>query len=332
MEYCPAMEFALYVSKLHLLEDPDETLRQVDVAGMPPFVNQLLFLRNPNAMEYTTHVTSLRQLTETFGEPFELQRCYFGQEFCQELMPDTETIRGAYYLCRQFGWSFTYMTPGVVTDDGMRELREHFSFLASEAPGCEVVVNNWALLHVLPNEYPGLTPVLGRMLVKQARLARYTSERPPWNPREIDADPETITANQVDFMRSVNLSLESYRRDLAQRGVGRADVDIVPQGLDVPSDKWGFGLSCHYPWTYVTHSRNCLTASVHQARREHVVGETACPRPCQKENTTTVLKDPELPLFERGNTVFLLNQPFSPPYFSGDIPIDRLVYCPYLPI
>ena len=326
------MELALYISKIEHLEQLDETLRTVDISNMEPNIKDVFFGRNKNAMEYQAHLMTLSQMIEVFGEPLDFQRCYFGQEFCQNLIPDNETLQTVYYYTKQFGWEFTYVTPGVLTDEGMARIREHLTFLASEAPATEVVVNNYGTWYLLAMAFPNLTPVLGRMLVKQKRLARYVNKSLPITMEQISSEEKTITDNQLKALQSLNLSIPAYRRELAERGVQRIDIDIVPQGVKVPQDCWGFGLSCYYPWTYVTSGRNCLTAAARHARHEYVVDETPCGQLCRNQNTTSWVRNADIPILERGNSVFLLNHGFAEWYIAGNIPIDRVVYTPYIPL
>ena len=318
------MELAVYFSHIEDLQRIDEALEAIDVSEGMDTIGGMMFFLSPNGMEYFANLKSLDSLHQSFGPDLPLERLYFGQEFCQFLVPDTEELRQAYYVSRQLGWDFTYLTPGAVTDEGLETVRGHLAFLQKEAPGTEVVANSWGILHLLSRDFAGLRPVLGRMLNKQIRLARDPEVTPPRNLEGISGDGETVMRHQIEALRGLSISIPAFRRELERLGVVRFEIDIVPQGVDVPEDRWGFGASCYYPWTYVTSGRNCLTAAEADPEREFVVPEGTCSRPCRRVNVTTLL--------ERGNTVFMLNGSFAGPYLNEGGPVDRLVFTPYPPL
>lgn len=326
------MELAIYFPNLNALQRAEDALEAIDMAGGEKPVGQVMFFSTPHGAEYLGNLTSLNRLHQCLGGKLAFERLYFGQEFCQYLIPDLDDLRRAYYFSRQLEWAFTYVTTGAITDEAMDKLKKQLAFLCDEAPGSEVVVNSWGVLHLLDREFAALRPVLGRMLNKQKRLPRDLETCPPRNPEGIHADEEAVTRNQTRALRGMSLSLPSFRQDMSSRGVNRFEIDIVPQGIDIPEDRWGMGASCYYPWTYVTSGRNCLTAAEEQPEREFVVPDNPCPQPCRRVSAATNLDTIKSPLLERGNAIFLFNDSFARPYLSGDIPVDRVVYEPYIPI
>lgn len=326
------MQLALYFSHIEDLQRVEDALEPVDLSEIESPTEEIVFFSTPQGNEYLGNLTSLNRLHQCFGPEPSIERLYFGQEFCQFLLPGTDELRRAYYFSRQLGWDFTYLTPGAITDAGVETLREHFRFLADEAPGTEVVANSWGVLRVLSREFGELRPVLGRLLNKQMRLPQDPETCPPRNLDGIRAEDPTIMENQTRALRGLSLSLPPFRRDIAGLGVDRFEIDIVPQGVDIPPDRWGLGASCYYPWTYVTSGRNCLTAAEDQPDREFVVPDRPCSRPCRRLSASTNLSDVKSPLLERGNTIFMFNDAFARPYLSGDVPVDRIVYTPYAPI
>jgi hypothetical protein len=162
-------------------------------------------------------------------------------------------------------------------------------------------------------------------------MARFTQSTPPLNMRGIESPEAAILGRQVSSLRRLNLSIPEYRSRLTDLGVKRFDLDIVPQGVELPPDAWGFGVSCYYPWGYVTGSRNCQTAGMVDPERSYVVGSTPCPAPCRTMNRgAKVLHFPQPPV-QRGNSVFIYHGPYATPYWNGDIPIDRIVFEPWIP-
>jgi hypothetical protein len=323
------MELSIYFSKLDYIRNIEEVLHPIDYRNIPTPIMDALF-GEINSSEYYNNLVTLEYLQNSFPQEIKFSRLYFGQEFCQYLVPDLEEIRKAYYFSQQLDWDFTYVT-GYLTDEGIEKIEKHLEFLAKEGKDIEVVVNDWGVLYLLHREFPSLHPVLGRLLIKQKRLGRFANTSPPINMNEIDASKEEIGQNQRRVLKKLNLSLPIYREELKRLGIKRIEVDIVPQGVDL-EPKWGFSVSCYYPWTYLTCGRNCSTAAIDDPIREYVVVNDPCPKLCQTFNRTADVKQFPVLILQRGNTVFAFSHPYAKPYLKGDIPIDRLIFEPYIPI
>jgi len=324
------MELAVYFSHFEDLLEVEEAVRFIDYGRMSSLLAELVFT-NVNTDEYAGNLFAAEFMDTALREGCRLSRLYFGQEFCEHLIPSPEELEKAFYFARQVDWDFTYAT-GAVTDAGLDRIAANLEFLAGAQPLSEVVVNDWGVLSVLRRDFPGLRPVLGRLLSKQLRLARYTVHPRPVNLAETAAAEEEIRRNQDQALRSLELSLAGYRDQLRRWGVERVDLDIVPQGADLPPDAYGFGLGCYVPWTYVSGGRNCSTAAVADPVREFVAVDGKCPRPCREINTSSVLSDAQEIMLQRGNSVFLFNLSFAAPYLDGRIPTDRIVVEPYIPV
>lgn len=325
------MELALYLSRLADLVDLDETLRVVDQSGSPRSAVQMFF-DDVNSTEYFQHLGVLDWLDLVQAQGLSISRLYYGQEFCQELVPVRDEIERAYFTARQLGWDFTYVT-GPVTDAGLERVAGNLEFLSEQDISVEVVVNDWGVLALTAREHATLHPVLGRLLVKQQRLARFKpASLPPVNMAQIQNSEEKIRENQLTALSGLNLVSEEYRAELSRLGVTRFELDITPQQVELPPDAWGFGVSCYFPWAYVTGGRNCLTASVSDPRREHVVLDEPCGKLCQTLNRGTMIGFSFPGIVQRGNTVFVLVTRYARPYIEGDIPVDRIIVEPFLPI
>lgn len=324
------MELAVYFTQIKHVIDLEEALRPVEIERLPGFLWTAMF-DDMNAVEYATHAMTMKWLEKIYEQGGELSRLYFGQEFCQHLIPSPEEVLQAAFAARQLGWQFTYVT-GSVTDAGLDRTTANLEALNEADLTCEVTVNDWGVLRRLHQEFPEFSTTIGRLLLRQQRLARFADVvSRPVNTRGIQAPESTVRANQCQVLRSTNISNPAYRKRLIDSGVQRLDVDVVPQGMDLPADAWGFGVSCYYPWTYITGGRNCLTAALDDPVRQHVVVDGPCSRPCREFNRT--LNESTKPsIVQRGNTIFVVNQDYATPYLDGTIPIDRIVLEPYLPV
>jgi len=328
------MELALYIADLARLLDVEQTLRFVDHREIPTEVSAVLSLGDVGMREYLGNLAGIEWLESFCAQGAEVSRLYFGQEFCEHLIPRVDELETAYYFARQVGWDFTYMT-GCVTDAGLDQVLANLEFVAAQTPAAEVVVNDWGVLSVLAREFPGLQPVLGRLLVKQMRLARFTGNEaspPPISLNGLETSEKDIRTNQIRALRGLNLTVPEYRQELARLGVRRIDIDMAPQGVELPADKWGFAVGCYFPWGYVCGGRNCLTAGTVDPAREFVVVDKPCPRPCREVNKVSQRLHLKETMAQRGNTVFVLHTESATAYLEGESAVDRIVFEPYIPL
>jgi hypothetical protein len=82
----------------------------------------------------------------------------------------------------------------------------------------------------------------------------------------------------------------------------------------------------------VTGSRNCSTAGVLEPARDYVVTGSRCAAPCR--NLDRAPKDIHFPqaTVQRGNSVFIYHTDYATRYWQGEIPVDRVVFEPWIPL
>jgi len=327
------VEIAVYVPNIEALLNVEEALRGIAANDIPGFVYNVVFWDRDSIAQYDGNLAAIEVLDKLQASGAEIRRLYFGQEFCQYLIPSASDLEQAYSLACQLGWRFTYVT-GYLTDAGLAKVRHNLETLLSSANNPEVVVNDWGLLRLLARDFPTVVPVLGRLLTKQKRLGRFTSANaaPPANLADLSTPELEIRRNQLRVWREIGVSREPLRRELHELGVHRVDLDIVPQGVRIEPDQWGLSFSCYFPWAYMTGGRNCLTGALADPRRRYVVLDTPCPRPCQHVTRSSLLHHFPQATIQRGNSVFVFALKYAPDYLDGTIPVDRLVFQPYIPI
>ncbi len=324
------MELAVYLTDPAGLEHLEEALQPLAMDGIPGFISSVLSLGQYGLEEYIANGMATTFLGES-PIPLELGRLYFGQEFCEFLIPTPEEVVQAFFTACQMGWEFTYTT-GYVTAAGLERTVANLAALASECPSAEVVVNDWGVLRVLGRDFPSLRPVLGRLLVKQPRLSRYVTERPPVLRTGIQAPLAEIQSRQIAALRETNLGIAAYADLLRRHGVARVDLDPVPQGLAPEALPQGVALSLYAPWTCAAASRTCRTAAVADPRRQTAMPGSPCSGPCREVNRNRVGVACVQPILLRGNSAFVYNLTYVANYLDGSLPVDRLVFEPYIPL
>ncbi|MEM2094384.1 MAG: hypothetical protein QXI32_03705 [Candidatus Bathyarchaeia archaeon] len=221
----------------------------------------------------------------------------FGSEFCEWKLPKLEALTEAVEEAMEAKKAFTYVTP-LLSNRGVRELREHFTYL-NGLGGIEVVVGDLGALNMIQN-YRGLQPRLGRSRV-------YIPARCPWPQITRMPNPTFLTRRKVEkifYQTSLNYrrALEYYRA----LGVTGADVDWIPKCFPYLEQvvKRGFRLSIHTYAIPVTVTERC-----HMARLLGEKEPALCTFPCLRRTFKITQKELGRSFMLQGNVVFSLVEP-----------------------
>ncbi|MCL5035546.1 MAG: hypothetical protein M1269_00375 [Chloroflexi bacterium] len=248
-------------------------------------------------------IRSKEQLASLSGG---FDRVYFGEEFCEDLMPSFRQARSVYYAAQEKNLGFTLLTP-LCSDKGIKKSLDILLRLSDEGIKGEVVLSDWGLLDEVTLTHRkkiSFEPVLGRALTRQKS-----------GPRLILLSEVQPAA--VETGKRVPLGAGAFMDFLKERGVSRLEVDNPLHGLDIRLPD-GFHGSVYYPWVYVSLSRICpVFETVSQ-------GKKRCKRDCIQLPVRLTHPDMPVPLAAFGRTVFYEN---PGPVPSLDMPgLDRVVY------
>lgn len=254
--------------------------------------------------------------SELDSRPPGVERVYFGHEFCERLLPRPASVAKLARAAERAGLGFTLLTP-YVTERGLGRLRRIFAALAGASGASEVVFNDWGTLRVLRSDFPGLVPVLGRLLVKMKRGPRLAELATRFNPAT------------ADYFRTCSLDVPLYREFLGERGVRRVELDNVLQGIDLDLRGTGLSASLYVPWGYIATTRLCLAASCDRHGMEDEVGILPCRKECRRFTFELDQLGTSVSQVRKGNTVFFRND--AVPEDAAARGIDRIVSEPALP-
>ena len=261
------------------------------------------------------YITKLKDL-EHYDSKF--SRLYFGNEFCQRLIPSPQELEKAIEFTIKENLGFTFVTP-FVTNEGLEILDPLFRKISQEKPDSEVVFNDWGVLLILNQRYSDLEPVMGRLLNKMKRGPRL------WN--LISILPEST----VHYFRSCSLNTPILRRFLIENRVRRVELDNLLQGIDLDLAGSGISASLYIPYAYVTVTRLCLAISCEEHGKEDEIGIFPCKRECQRYSFLLTHPVMPVPLIRKGNTVFFKNEEISEEMIKRNN-IDRIVIEPEVPL
>jgi len=230
--------------------------------------------------------------------PDRYKRIYFGNEFCQRLIPADKELNQVLDITLSKGLQFTFVT-GFVTDAALDYLKDLLAIISGRDPKAEVVINDWGMLNAVKEH--NLTPVIGRLLTKQKR-----------DPRMVNL-PRRLPQKAVECSKASGIS-QYLIRFLKDNSVERLEIDNLPQSIRI-SDYVKAGithLSMYFPFNYVTTSRQCLFDNGY------------CQKKCRHNTIILKHRTMPLPLQLKGNTIFVENRQM-PDSLTLD-KIDRIVY------
>lgn len=262
---------------------------------------------------YITRAVDLKHYDDSFS------RVYFGNEFCQRLLPTAPELLQVMEFVHTNNINFTFLTP-YVTEEGLKKLDPLFQEIDRGKPGSEVVFNDWGVLRVLKEKHNQLERVMGRLLNKMKRGPRLMNL--------LDAMPPSTN----DYFQSCSLDSPLYRQFLINNGIRRVELDNTLQGISLNLSSPDLQASLYLPYAYITTTRLCMANSCDVQGKADEIGIFPCKRECRQY--TFQLSHPVMPvpLLSKGNTVFLKNEKMPREEALRTSRIDRIVIEPDLPI
>jgi len=281
-------------------------------------------------MEKAIHVSSIKNLK--YFNKDEYQRLYWGQEFCQNLIPDLKDTENILAFAAKNKVKFSFVTP-LVTDKGLRKLREAFSYLRKNNVECEIIVNDWGALgclHAEFNKYFKLA--LGRLLVRQQRdpsMKIVLEKQPPYAMRDKKTGKISIVVHRPpgklyqQGMKASYVNSSLLQDFLSKFGIERLELNNVIQGLYLKGIR--FKKSIYTPYVNISTTRFCPMES----RLQKLYRINMCNKECQGYYYEMHSKSIPMVIYKRGSTTFYKNLLDVKSLEKNRI--DRIVFQPELP-
>lgn len=222
---------------------------------------------------------------------------YFGAEFCEHLIPSVDDLSRIADEAGIRGYKIYLMTGAAAVSvvPKYRHLLKYFSALPVAAG---VVFNDWGILEILRCDFPALERVMGRLLFKNTRFVyRHIHPAGDFSARKAGS----ILREQIKVMRQTSLCIPEYRNFLHSLGIGKVDVDILPQGIDLKGCE-SLSVGAHLPLGYLTSGRTC---PLWKNGDRYPSAESCKTKKCLSGGKIVPDERKEffLPLIERGNVV-----------------------------
>jgi len=256
----------------------------------------------------------------------DVDRLYFGNEFCENLIPDLSALREWYVFAKKKKKDFTFVTP-FVTNAGLDRLGTLFTFLNQEHD-VEIVFNDWGVFHFLKNNFSNLTPIIGRLLTKQRRDPRISKillgEQKTFvtntKKQKMIIFPKKVPPTLFEHHQASVINVPIFQKFLLSQEIKRVEIDNLIWNMNIEITP-EIGVSIYFPYGYIATGRMCWKVSL---------SYSPCKKVCQKYFFRIKHKFLPVPFYSIGNTVF---------YKSNCIDFDklkhlknlRIVYQPKLP-
>lgn len=236
---------------------------------------------------------------------------YFGCEFCEYKLPTIVQLEHIVELCVIDELKLVLVTP-VVTDYGVSCISDLLKYLVEQNIDADIVVNDVGVLQLLKSSMFKGKVILGRVFDKISHDSRSTDEG-------ID---KYYGDNGKDFAMTPGVISKHALSIYEKYGVDRVEFDLPKMGINLPDQ---FNFSLYWPYSYLTTGRVCLLRSINYEGREKFLVGSGCGRACLEYkiekrkpiNGTDSGKGSEMFLFQRGNTIFYLED-------KRKVPIEKI--------
>ncbi len=216
---------------------------------------------------------------------------YFGSEFCEDRLPDTDEANAFCAIARDRGLEPTLLTP-LVTPEGLRTVSRLIAGLVADDWQPTVVFNDWGVLGLLRDRHPSLPRRAGRLMNRSLRDPRAYREAP--------AGSATHDASRFERLRRLfaRLGVEAIETD--------ADLDGGYLGDGPDETGTGLGRALHLPFTFAASGRACpLKAALYPEGNGFAKAlADPCSAPCRGKPLPVRRHDSALPHWRGGNTLF----------------------------
>jgi len=289
-------------------------------------------------MEKAVFISDVSQLG-CVGKKY--SRVYFGNEFCERLIPSCEDLVKVMLFVRKKGFAFSLVTP-YVTDTGLGKIKLLLRRLHKEKMPCEIIVNDWGVLHAVSRQYPSFSPVLGRLLTKQKRCPTLINLFKRETRAMLAKDPENPELRFLVFQKKLPPEVDQYYKSsnvssvpvihdfLISRGITRIELDNLGQGLMLELPRGKIAASVYFPYAYISTTFYCLSAGCDE-KKQSFLRRKPCRRQCQSYIFKLRHKAMPKVIYLKGNTQFYKNT-HLPLRSLADSGVDRIVYEPRIPV
>lgn len=294
------------------------------------YIDDPFYVDKKYKYELRDFYNNIANTAKNYFEGSEVKRVYFGNEFCEYLLPTVMELEKAINYAFERDKKFTFITP-IVTDYGIKRLKELFDYLYSNHKDVEIVINDFGVLDLVLESFSDFVCIAGRMIDKTFN-----------DPRLSQNDyKKGFSENGLKYIQRPSITSIYYQNFLKENKINRAEFDLLPQGFDIRDEELdSFSLSVYMPFGYVTTGRQCMMKMLSEEDESKFVIDRVCGRNCSKyiqimhkhqgafPGDSEEILSFDIDLFRKGNTVFSCNM--NPDTVKSLKSVDRIIYQPVL--
>jgi collagenase-like PrtC family protease len=234
------------------------------------------------------------------GADFNFNRIYFGNEFCENKLPNLPETQEIVKFCDENSLGFSLLLPPM-SSQGFKKVIDIINGLKIEAP-FEIICNSWGAIDAFKG-VSGAEIVLGRLLNKvkhdpfiannMEAIIKLYKERYDYPL----ADDDEIKR----YLCQSNVNNKYFDALLNENDIMRVETDIPYQILNENHKK----STLYYPIQFVTMGRYCFWSGIDVAeKKQKFKPNSDCKQFCNLYFSKIKSFDNEIKLFSNGNTVF----------------------------
>ena len=185
----------------------------------------------------------------------QVDRIYFGDSFCQNLIPEKQILLETYKLISDNNVKFTLNTP-YVTDEVLKKVLVNIETLYKYDNNFEVVFNDWGIFHEIKKTFPNIKLILGRLLTKQRTdpnaLKIITNSQEGSN----DIVPKKVPKSLYKHFQGSIVNDKIFQEYLNENNIKRVELEYLVWDMKIklPND---IKATVYYPYAHITTTRNC---------------------------------------------------------------------------
>lgn len=227
---------------------------------------------------------------------------YFGNEFCQNKIPNLKQIEYSYNFIKNKQIKFVLVLP-FITNINVNIINKLLICLNSKKEKTEVVFNDWGSFTLI-SKYKNLKPVLGRLLNKQRKdpIAQeiFENTQPKMkviteNGNKVLIQSKSIPKSLINYFQQTYLNVPEVQKFMIQNNITRYETDLVPWQNKLTVNK-KISLSVYYPYVNISATRYCGAINLDY--------NSKCNKICQKQKIVVGKNSFDYPYYIVGNAIF----------------------------
>ena len=244
-------------------------------------------------------------ITDTIKELNKLNNIdvlYFGNEFCQNKIPNLKQLKYCYDFCIKNNINFVLVLP-FITNEKINFVNNLLIFLNSKKKSTEIIFNDWGTFTLI-SQYKNLQPVLGRLLNKQRKdpIAQQILDNTQpkikvitEKSKQVIVQSKQVPKTLIRYFQQTYLNVPEVQKFMIQNNITRYEIDLVPWQNNLNINK-KISLSVYYPYVNISTTRYCGAININY--------NSKCNKLCQKQQIVIGKKAFKYPYYIIGNAIF----------------------------